>query len=155
MTRRRKLVGGVAALVVVAGAATGAVLAQSQPAYAAPKLVQGKPLMTASAAYLGVSLQTLKGEVHPGHPLAAIARSTPGRTVAGLQAALVHDALWRLDQGHMGVGGLKRRFMTAWLYRHVTPWVAGQCPLKLSQLFIRLGGTCQGMMNRGDGPGDA
>jgi hypothetical protein len=38
----------------------------------------------------------------------------------------------------------------AWLNRHIAPWVAGQCPLRLSQLFIKLGGTCSGMMmNKG------
>jgi hypothetical protein len=146
MTRRRKLVAGVAAVIVLAGVATGVALARSQPAYAAPRLVLGKPLMTAAAAYLGVSLKTLKGEVTHSRPLTAIARSTPGRTVAGLQAAIVHDAKWRLDQGHMGVGGIQRRYVTKWLNRHIAPWIAGQCPLKLSQLFIRLGGTCQGMM---------
>jgi len=137
-------------VLLLAGAAIGIALARSQPAYAAPRLVKGKPLMTAAAAYLGVSLKTLKAEVHPGHPLAAIARSTPGRTVAGLQAALVHDAKWRLDQGHMGVGGPQRRYITTWLNRHIAPYIAGQCPLRLNQLFIKLGGTCSGMMNRGD-----
>lgn len=150
MSRRRKLVVGVAAVLLLAGVATGVALARSQPAYAAPRLVEGKPLLTAAAAYLGVPVGTLKGEVRPDHPLAAIARSTPGRTVAGLQAALVHDAQWRLDQGHMGVGGPQRRYVTAWLNRHIAPWIAGQCPLKLSALFIRLGGTCAGMMGRGD-----
>lgn len=150
MTRKRKLVAGVAAALLVAGAATGVAIARSPSAYAAPRLVEGKPLLTAAAAYLGVPLQTLKGEVRPSHPLAAIARSTPGRTVAGLQAALVHDAKWRLDQGHMGVGGIQRRYVMAWLNRHIAPWVAGQCPLRLSQLFIKLGGTCSGMMmNKG------
>ena len=153
MTRRRKLVAGAVVVLLLAGAATGVALAHSQPAYAAPRLVLGKPLLTAAAAYLGVPLKTLKSEVRPNHPLAAIARSTPGRTVAGLQAALVHDAKWRLDQGHMGVGGLQRRYITTWLNHHIAPWVAGQCPLHLSQLFIRLGGTCAGMMGRGDDTG--
>lgn len=150
MTRRRKLLVAGVAVLVLTGAAIGIALARSQPAYAAPRLVQGKPLMTAAAAYLGRDVKTLKGEVHPGHPLAAIARSTPGRTVPGLQAALVHDAIFRLDQGHMGVGGKTRGYIKAWLNRHIAPYIRGQCPLKLSALFIRLGGTCSGMMNRGD-----
>jgi hypothetical protein len=145
MTRRRKLVAGVAALVLLAGAATGVALARSPGAYAAPRLVEGKSLPAAAAAYLGVSLQALKGEVRPGHPLAAIARSTPGRTVPGLTAALVHDAAARLDSGHMGVGGPKRKFIKTWLRRHIAPYVAGQCPLHMSALMIRLGGTCNGM----------
>ena len=147
MTRRRKLVGGVAAVLLLAGAATGVALARSQPAYAAPRLVQGKPLLTAAAAYLGIPLRTLKGELHPGHPLAAIARSTPGRTVAGLTAALVHDAAFRLNegQGHMAIGRASGRYFKAWLNRHLAAYVAGLCPLHLSQLLISLGGTCQGM----------
>jgi hypothetical protein len=151
MTRRRKLVVGVAVVVLLAGAATGVALARSQPAYAAPRLVLGKPLLTAAAAYLGVPLQTLKGEVRPGHPLAAIARATPGRTVAGLQAALVHDALWRLDQGHMAPSAREERTYTAWLNRHIAPYIAGQCPLHLSALFVKLGGRCAGMVGRFEG----
>jgi hypothetical protein len=146
MVRRRKLAAGVFGVLLLAGVATGVALARNEPAYAAPKLVRGKPLLTAAAAYLGMPLKTLKGEVRPGHPLAAIAKSTPGRSVEGLQAALVHDAKWRLDQGHMGVGGVQRRYVTRWLNRHIAPWIAGQCPLHLSQLFIRLGGTCSGML---------
>ena len=150
MTRRRKLAAGVAVVLLLAGAAIGVALTRSQSAYAAPRLVEGKPLLTAAAAYLGIPLKTLKAEVRPSHPLAAIARSIPGRTVVGLQAALVHDAKWRLDQGHMGVGGPQRRYVTVWLNRHIAPYIAGQCPLKLSQLFIKLGGTCSGMLtNRG------
>jgi hypothetical protein len=146
MTRRRKLVAVVAAAVLLAGAATGVALARGQaPANAAPRLVEGKSLLAASAAYLGIPLRTLRGEVRPGHPLATIASSTPGRTVAGLRAALVHDAAWRLDSGHMVVGGDKRRYIMGWLRQHIAAWVAGQCPLHLSALFIKLGGTCQGM----------
>jgi hypothetical protein len=149
MTRTGKLVAGVAAVVLLAGAATGVALARSQSAYAAPRLVQGKPLLTAAAAYLGVPRQTLKGELHPGHPLAAIARSTPARTVAGLNAALFHDEVGKLDQGHEAVGGVRRRFIVGWLHRHIAGYVAGLCPLHMSALAIRLGGTCPGMSMHG------
>jgi hypothetical protein len=145
MTRKGKLVAGVAAVVLLAGAATGVALARSQPAYAAPRLVQGKSLLTAAAAYLGMPRQTLKGELHPGHPLDTIASSTPGRTAAGLRAALFHDAAAKLDQGHEAVGGVRRRFISGWLRRHIAAYAAGLCPLHLSALAIRLGGTCPGM----------
>jgi len=146
MTRRRKLVVGVVVALLLAGAATGVALARNQGA-SAPRLVQGKPLLTAAAAYLGVPLHTLKGEVHPGHPLAAIARATPGRTVAGLTSALVHDASFRLTegQGHMAIGRVQAHSYSAFLHKHIAAYVAGLCPLHLSKLMISLGGTCNGM----------
>ena len=45
------------------------------------------------------------------------------------------------------------KYITTWLNRHIAPYNAGQCPLHLSALFIRLGGTCAGMMGRGDDTG--
>jgi len=146
MSRGRKLVAGVAAVLLLAGAATGAALARTQVgANGAPRLVEGKSLLVASAAYLGIPLRTLKGELHPGHPLAAIARSTPGRTVAGLKAALFHDALSKVGAGHEAVGGPRLTFINGWLHRHIAAYVAGLCPLSMSSLAIRLGGTCPGM----------
>ncbi len=145
MTRRRTLVAGVAAVLLLAGAATGVALARSAPAIAAPRLVEGKSLLVAASAYLGIPLRTLKGELHPGHPLAAVARATLGRTVPGLKAALYHDALAKVGAGHEAVGGARLRYITKWLHRHIAGYVAGLCPLHMSSLAIRLGGTCPGM----------
>jgi len=146
MSGRRKLVVGVAAALLLAGAATGVALARNQVgANAPPRLVEGKSLLVAAAAYLGVPLRTLKAELRPGHPLAAIARSTPGRTVAGLKAALFHDAVTKVGAGHEAVGGRRLSFITGWLHRHIAAYVAGLCPLSMSSLAIRLGGTCPGM----------
>jgi hypothetical protein len=148
MIRRRTLVAGVAGALLLAGGATGVALARSSSANAAPRLVQGKSLLVASAAYLGIPLRTLKGELHPGHPLAAIASSTPGRTVDGLRAAIYHDVAYKIGAGHEAVGGGRLRYIDGWLHRHIAAYVAGLCPLHMSALFIRLGGTCPGMSMR-------
>lgn len=149
MPRRRKLLAGVAAVLLLAGAATGVALAHNRVGANPPRLVEGKSLLVASAAYLGIPLRTLKGDLHPGHPLAAIARAVPGRTVAGLRAALFHDEAGKLDQGHEAVGGVRRRFIVGWLHRHIAGYVAGLCPLHMSALAIRFGGTCPGMSMAG------
>ena len=146
MTRKGKLVAGVAAALLLAGAATGVALARNQAgSTTAPRLVQGKSLMVASAAYLGMKVRTLKGELHPGHPLAAIARSTPGRTVEGLRAALFHDAKGKLGAGHTALAANEHGFSPAWLKHRIAAYVAGVCPLHMSQLKVARGSTCPGM----------
>jgi len=146
MTRKRKLVAGVVVALLLAGVATGVALARSKAAATtAPRLVEGNSLMVASAAYLGVTVRTLKGELHPGHPLAAIARSTPGRTVVGLRAALFHDAKGRLGAGHTALAANEHGFTRAWLRHRIAAYVAGVCPLHMSQLKVARGSTCPGM----------
>src|SRR5579862_7854314 len=145
MSPKRKLVAALA-IFLIAGGATGAALAASSHSSSTttPRLVQGKSLLAASAAYLGTTLPALKSELHPGHPLAAIASATPGRSVAGLQAALYHDALARLGKGK--VARTRAAFVHAWLHKRIAGYVAGTCPLSLGKRFLRLGGTCPGMM---------
>jgi hypothetical protein len=139
MPRRRKLLVGVVAALLLAGAATGVALAHNRAhANAAPRLVEGKSLLVASSAYLGIPLRTLRAELHPGHPLAAIASATPGRTVDGLEAALFHDAV--------RTAGIVRQNYPS-LHRRIAGYVAGLCPLHMSSLALRLG-TCPGMSMR-------
>ena len=145
MTRKRKLVAGVVIAVLLAGAATGVALARNQGATPAPQLVKGKSLMVAAAAYLGVRVHVLKHELHPGHPLAAIARATPGRSVEGLKAALFHDAKGSLGKIHTALAANEHGFSPAWLRHRIAGYVAGVCPLHMSQLKVARGSTCPGM----------
>jgi hypothetical protein len=146
MTRRGKLVAGIAAALLLAGAATGVALARSPSGSAtAPRLVEGKSLMVAAAAYLGLRLHVLKGELHPGHPLAAVARSTPGRSVSGLRAALFHDAKGQLGAGHTALAANEHGYTPAWLRHRIAAYVEGVCPLHMSQLKVARGSTCPGM----------
>jgi hypothetical protein len=51
-----------------------------------------------AAQYLGISLATLRSELQSGKTLAQIASSTPGKSVAGLKAAIIAAATTRLDK---------------------------------------------------------
>jgi hypothetical protein len=64
--------------------------------------------LDAAAHYLGVSTAQLRVEVQAGHTLAAIAQSTPGRSVAGLVAALLASRQSRLEAA-AGSGKLSRK----------------------------------------------
>jgi hypothetical protein len=146
MSLKRKLAAALAIL-MIAGGATGAALAARGHANAtvAPRLVQGRSLLGTASAYLGVSLPQLKSELHPGHPLAAIAGTTPGRTVAGLRAALYHDANANLRKVEATMSPARMAYVRGWLHKKIAGFVAGTCPLKLGGLFIKLGGSCPGM----------
>ncbi len=50
------------------------------------------------AQYLGISEATLRTELQSGKSLAQVASSTPGKSVAGLKAAIVTAAKTRLDK---------------------------------------------------------
>jgi hypothetical protein len=50
------------------------------------------------APYLGISEATLRTELQSGKSLAQVASSTPGKSVAGLKAAIVTAAKTRLDK---------------------------------------------------------
>lgn len=147
MSRRRKLLAGLAAAFVLAGAATGGAIAARGhgSATTAPRYVQGKSLLAAAAAYLGVQLPALKQEVRPGHPLADIVSATPGRTVAGLRAALFHDAAANLRKAEASMSQTRTAYVRSWLRKRIAGFVAGTCPLKVGGLFVKLGGSCPGM----------
>jgi hypothetical protein len=51
-----------------------------------------------AAQYLGISRATLRSELQSGKTLAQIASSTPGKSVAGLKAAIIAAATTRLDK---------------------------------------------------------
>jgi hypothetical protein len=147
MSSRRKLAALAAVFLVAAGATGGSLAARG---HAAVKTVPvphlaGKNLLTAASIYLGIPLAQLKHEIRPGHPLAAIASSTPGRTVGGLRATLFYDALTSLHRAQGVVSRVRMRFDHAWLSKRIAGYVAGTCPLRLDRAFLRLGGGCAGM----------
>ena len=90
MTRwlKRRLLLGVAVVAVGAGA-TAAVVMAAQPSATKTHHRKGtaSPLVTA-AGYLGLSTAQLRGQLRSGKSLAEIANSTPGKSQAGLVAAL-------------------------------------------------------------------
>jgi hypothetical protein len=64
--------------------------------------------LDAAARYLGVSTAQMRGELQVGRTPAAIAQDTPGRSVAGLVAALLASRQGRLEAA-AGSGKLSRR----------------------------------------------
>ena len=147
MSLKRKLLIGVSVLVVATGATGGALAARSHAAVKAAPVphVAGKSLLTASSIYLGIPLAKLKSELKPGHPLAEIAKSTPGRSVAGLRATLVFDAMTNLHHAQGALSTVRTSYARTWLTRRIAGYVAGTCPLKVTGMFVKLGGGCPGM----------
>ncbi len=86
---KRKLLLALAACAVLAGATTAVVMAAQPSSHArsASHARRGGLLVTA-AAYLGVSPGQLRDELDSGRSLAAIADATPGKSAAGLIAAV-------------------------------------------------------------------
>lgn len=147
MSSRRKLA-ALAAVLLVAGGATGGALAARSHAAVKPAPVPhlaGKSLLSAASIYLGIPLAHLKSELRPGRPLAAVASSTPGRTVAGLRATLVYDAMANLHRAQGAISQVRLTYARTWLRKRIAGYVAGTCPLKLGGMFVKLGGGCPGM----------
>jgi hypothetical protein len=144
---KRKLLIGFSVFLVAGGATGGALAARSHASVKPAPVphVAGKSLLTAASIYLGIPLAQLKNELHPGHPLAAIASSTPGRSVAGLRATLVYDAMTNLHRAQGALSLVRTRYAHTWLSRRISGYVAGTCPLKLGGMFVKLGGGCPGM----------
>ena len=144
---KRKLLIGMLVLLVAGGATGGALAAHSHAAVKIAPVphLAGKSLLSAASIYLGIPLAQLKHEVGPKHPLAEIASSTPGRTVAGLRATLVYDAMTNLHRSQGALSQTRMRYAHAWLTRRIGGYVAGTCPLKVRGMFVKLGGGCPGM----------
>jgi hypothetical protein len=147
MSSRRKLAALAAVLLVAGGATGGALAARSHAAVRTAPVphVAGKSLLTAASIYLGIPLAQLKQELRPGHPLAAVASSTPGRTVAGLRATLVYDAMTNLHRSQGALSNVRLSYAHAWLTKRIRGYVAGTCPLGVRGMFVKLGGGCPGM----------
>jgi hypothetical protein len=144
---KRKLLIGVSVFLLAGGATGGALAARSHSSVKPAPVphVAGKSLLAAASIYLGIPLAQLKSELHPGHPLAAVVSSTPGRSVAGLRATLVYDAMTNLHRAQGALSLVRTRYAHTWLSRRISGYVAGTCPLKLGGMFVKLGGGCPGM----------
>lgn len=108
---RRRLLLGLAAVVAVAaavaialssggsqpGAASRAVAASAREPARAPGTARAE--LTAAARYLGVSVARLHRELRGGHSLGELARSTPGKTEAGLIEAIAKQPAARTPTG--------------------------------------------------------
>jgi hypothetical protein len=147
MSSRRKLAAFVTVLLVAGGATGGALAARSHAAAKTAPVphLAGKSLLAAASIYLGIPLSQLRHEIRPAHPLAAIASSTPGRTVAGLRETLVYDAMTNLHRSQGALSQVRMRYAHAWLTRRIRGYVAGTCPLDVHGMFVKLGGGCPGM----------
>jgi hypothetical protein len=77
--------------------------------------VLGAGALTPAARYLGLSLPELRKQL-PGQSLAQVANATPGRSAAGLIAALVAEGRARLQAAVSG-GRLSSKVEAKWLAR--------------------------------------
>jgi len=146
MRLERKLAVGVA-VVLVAGAATGASIAATRAgsARASHVVTHPKNLYQAAASYLGIGTRTLESRLHPGHTLAAIASTTSGRSVDGLEVALLSYVHAQFREAAAPTSPAKRSVEMKVMRQRVEGFVNGTCPLKLGALFKRLSGGCHGM----------
>jgi hypothetical protein len=150
MSSRRKLAALAMVCLVAAGATGGALAARGHAAAQTAPVphLAGKSLLGAASIYLGIPVAQLKQELHPGRPLATVASSTPGHSVAGLRATLVYDAMANLHRAQGAISQVRLRYAQTWLRRRIGGYVAGTCPLRLAGMFIKLGGGCPGMSSR-------
>jgi hypothetical protein len=143
MRLERKLATG-AALVVLAGGATGGALAATGGAPVAHRLpfsTSRGGLLRASADYLGVRFSTLRAELKAGKTLAQIANSTPGRSERSLLTLLVARASLRIEQiADRPLQRSQRQALRPWLRRRLAGFLDNTCPLSLVGIEQHLAG---------------
>ena len=144
MRLERKLATG-AALLVLAGGATGGALAASgggSPArHALPFHATKSGLLRASADYLGVQMTALERALRSGRTLAQLADATPGRSERGLVTLLVVDASREIAQiADRPLQPAQRRALRPWLRRRVAGFLDDTCPFSLVGLEQHLAG---------------
>lgn len=146
MSLKRKLAAGVGVL-LLAGAAAGAGLAATGSGSTRAPHVVAHPhnLYQAAASYLGIETRTLESELHPGHTLAAIASETSGKSVHGLEIALLSYVHAQFHRTARPMSAAKRGVMLRVMRQRVEGFVTGTCPLRLGALFKQLSGGCHGM----------
>ena len=146
MSLKRKLVAGVGALCLAGGAAGAGLAATGHGSTRAPHVVtHPNNLYQAAASYLGIETRTLESELRPGHTLAAVASTTSGKSVHGLEVALLSYVHAQFRKTAAPMSAAKRRVMLKVMRQRVEGFVTGTCPLKLGALFKRLSGGCHGM----------
>jgi hypothetical protein len=149
---KRKLLAGLATL-IIAGGATGAAIAASghgrnlppAPHRLSVTSIGKASFVRATARYLGTDAATLRHEVKGGRTLAEVADATSGRSAKQLSALLLTAATMKLQL-------IADRALTtaqqASLRRRLRPQITGflndTCPLALGGIAKHLGG-CAGM----------
>jgi hypothetical protein len=149
---KRKLLAGLATL-IIAGGATGAAIAASgngrnlppAPHQLSVASIGKASFVRATARYLGTDVATLRQQVKGGRTLAEIADATSGRSANQLSALLLTAASVKLQL-------IADRALTtaqqASLRRRLRPQITGflndTCPLALGGIAKHLGG-CAGM----------
>ena len=152
MSLKRKLLAGLATL-MIAGGATGAAIAASgngrnlppAPDRLSVTSIGKASFVKATARYLGTDVATLRHQVKGGRTLAEIADATSGRSANRLSALLLTAASVKLQL-------IADRALTtaqqASLRRRLRPQITGflndTCPLALGGIAKHLGG-CAGM----------
>lgn len=151
MSLERKLLAGIAAL-LVAGGGAGAGLAASghgntaiAPVHAPTLRLTHAGFVRVSAFYLGIDVATLRHDMKSGQTIAEVADATSGRSAAELTSYLVRAATLRLTLlAHRPLSPAERRSMHSWLTHRVTGFLTDTCPLSVSGMAKHLGG-CHGM----------
>jgi hypothetical protein len=96
MNARKRIAAGVGSTVLVLGAGAGLATAAKSGSGGPPGQGDGPPGAAAIASYLGLSQSDLAADLQKGETLAQIAIAQ-GKTVTGLEAAIVADAKSHLD----------------------------------------------------------
>lgn len=151
MSLDRKVLAGIAALLLAGGgagaglAASGHGSAAKAPLHAPTLRLTHAGFVRASAFYLGIDVATLRREMKSGRTIAEVADAASGRSAAKLTSYLVHAATIRLTLlAHRPLSPAERRSMRSWLTHRVTGFLTDTCPLSVSGMAKHLGG-CHGM----------
>ena len=96
MDARKRIAAGLGSTVLVLGAGAGLATAAKSGSGGPPGQGGGPPAAAAIATYLGLSQPDLRTDLQSGKTLAQIA-TAQGKTVSGLEAAIVADAKSHLD----------------------------------------------------------
>jgi hypothetical protein len=151
MSLERKLVVGVAAL-VLAGGAAGAGLAAGGHARSVPAprqlrlaSVKESGFLLASAQYLGTDVSSLRREAKGGKTLAQIANATSDRSARQLERLLVVAASQRLQTiSDRPMSTAQQQALAKLVRPRITGFLNDTCPLALGALAKHLVG-CPGM----------
>jgi hypothetical protein len=151
MSLERKLVVGVAVL-VLAGGAAGAGLAASGHTRSVPAArqlrlasVKKSGFLLASAQYLGTDVSTLRRETKGGRTLAQIANATSARSARQLERLLVVAASRRLQTiSDRPMSTVQQQALAKLVRPRVAGFLNDTCPLALGALARHLVG-CPGM----------
>ena len=96
MNARMRIATGLGSTVLVLGVSAGLATASKSGSGGPPGHGAGPPGAAAIASYLGLSQADLRSNLQTGKTLAQIA-TAQGKTVSGLEAAIVADAKTHLD----------------------------------------------------------